>query len=151
MFVSDVTIGFRPVQYTVNENAGTVTLFVHVLDGELARAVEVDFITEDGTATSSSPIDYNAPGVPITLQFTPDDLVAEVTITIENDDIIENAETFAGVLSTLDGAVYLAPERASVEITDDDGKHVVIIRKIVFNHNEYTICRGSCWIRSHNL
>ena len=124
IFNLDVTIGFQPVDYAVNENAGTVTISVQVLRGQLARSVEVDFNTEDGTATSTAPADYISPTLPITLQFTPDDGDREVSVTIINDDIVENAERFAGVLTTIDRAVILGPGRASVEITEDpnDGK-----------------------------
>ena len=114
-----MTIGFQPVDYAVNETMGRVMLIVQLLVGELARSVEVDFTTRDGTATSTAPADYNSPAVPITLQFTPDVSVKEVVVTIINDDIIENAERFAGVLSTIDRAVILNPGRASVEITED--------------------------------
>ena len=114
-----MTIGFRPVDYTVNENQGMVTISVQVLDGLLARSVEVDFATEDGTATSTAPADYLNQGLPITLQFTPTDGDEEVTVTIFNDDIVENDEMFAGVLSTIDRAVILGPDRASVQITED--------------------------------
>ena len=120
----DVTIGFRPVNYTVNENQRTVTIFIQVLDGQLARSVEVDFTTEDGTATSTAPADYISPALPVTLQFTSDDRDQDVAVTIINDDIVENTERFNGMLSTIDRAVILGPDRATVEIIEDpnDGK-----------------------------
>ena len=37
----------------MNEGAGTVTLFVRLMEGRLTDDVEIDFVTEDGTATSS--------------------------------------------------------------------------------------------------
>lgn len=106
----------------MSEEEGTVTLFVRVLDGQLARSVEVTFDTQDGTANSTGPdMDYMAPAVPITLQFL-DNLVQEVQITIVNDDITETIENFEGLLSTIDPAVILAPDRANVAITDTDSK-----------------------------
>ena len=120
-----MTIGFLPADYTVREDAGTVTLSIQVLDGTLGRAVQVDFSTIDGTATSSQPVDYFAPEVPIILQFTPDELVQQVTITIRNDEVTESSEMFFGNLVTMDTAVYLAPPRANVEITDDDGECIL--------------------------
>ena len=121
-YFPDVTIGFEPAAYTVNEDDGTVTLFVRVLDGELARPVTVGFNTEDGTATSVAPVDYTAPALPIPLQFTDDQLVQQVVIPIANDDIVENTENFEGVLFTIDPAVILAPMRANVDIVDNDSK-----------------------------
>ena len=117
-----VTIGFDPETYSVNEDGGSVTLTVRVLDGELARPVTVAFNTQDGTATSVAPVDYTAPALPIPLQFSGDQLVQTVVIPIENDDIVENTENFEGVLFTIDPAVILAPMTADVNIVDNDGK-----------------------------
>lgn len=47
---TDVTIGFDPDMYSVNEGDGSVTLFVSVLSGELDREVLIVFTTQDGTA-----------------------------------------------------------------------------------------------------
>ena len=119
-----MTIGFLPVNYTVNENEGSVTLSVQLLNGELARDVEVELSTGDGTATSSAPADYIAPRVSITLQFTPAESVQSVTVQIVNDDIAELSETLFGLLSTIDSAVYLDPNTANVKIVDNDGELV---------------------------
>ena len=48
-----VRFGFGPVQYTVNEGAGSVTLFVALLEGTLEREVNLQFSTVEGTATGS--------------------------------------------------------------------------------------------------
>ena len=121
-----MTIGFLPVNYTVNENEGSVTLIVQLLNGELARNVEVEFSTRDSTATSSAPADYIAPGVSITLQFTPAESTQSVVVQIVDDDITELSETFLGLLSTIDSAVYLDPSTANVEIVDNDGELVFL-------------------------
>ena len=101
-----------------------MTLTVEVLAGELARAVSVNFFTQDGTATSSAPADFLgvAESSAIVLQFSPTDLSLPAIVTILEDDISENAEQFAGVLSSSDSAVILAPSNASVEIRDRDCK-----------------------------
>ena len=124
LFITDVTIGFLPVDYSVNEADGTVTLTVRVLAGQLARPVEVDFTTQDGTATSTAPEDFVNPALPITLQFTPDDLEREVVVTIIDDDITENIEFFNGLLSTIDRAVILNPDIANVDIIDNESEQV---------------------------
>ena len=125
-FNLDVSIGFQPVEYAVNENQAVVTIVVqlNLLGNQLTRSVEVNFTTEDGTAISTAPADYISPALPITLLFTPDGGDQEVNIILINDDIVENGESFAGVLSTIDRAVILDPGRARVEITEDpnDGK-----------------------------
>ena len=48
-----VRFGFGPVQYTVNESAGLVTLFVVLLEGTLEREVNLQYSTVEGTATES--------------------------------------------------------------------------------------------------
>ena len=124
-YSADVTIGFLPVDYTVNENEGSVTLSVQLLNGELARNIKVEFSTRDSTATSSAPADYIAPRVSITLQFTPAESTQSVVVQIVDDDITELSETFFGLLSTIDSAVYLDPSTANVEIVDNDGELVI--------------------------
>ena len=42
-----------PVQYTVSESAGSVTLFVMLLEGTLEREVNLQFSTVGGTAMAS--------------------------------------------------------------------------------------------------
>ena len=51
--------GFDPVQYRVNEGAGSVTLFVVLLEGILEREVNLQFSTIEGTATSSGIVKIN--------------------------------------------------------------------------------------------
>ena len=123
-----MTIGFDPVMYSVNETAGEVILTVRVLDGQLARPVSVDFTTQDGTATSTAPADFNSviSTSPITLQFSPSDLVLQARVTIIDDTITENPELFSGLLTSLDSSVILAPDTASVEILDNDRELPVI-------------------------
>ena len=126
-----MTIGFDPAEYFVNETDGSVSLTVRVLAGQLARTVSVEFFTstQNGTATSTPPADFNSIDqlAPITLQFSPTDLVQQVTVTIIDDDIVENPERFAGLLSYrgFDAAVILAPDRASVEIQDNDCEQTI--------------------------
>ncbi len=50
MFLSDVTIGFQPTNYSVNEIEGSVTLTAVVLAGELDRNITINFMTMSGTA-----------------------------------------------------------------------------------------------------
>ena len=45
-------IGFEQTLYSVDEEAGRVTVSVAVLDGTLNRTVAIGFATEDDTATS---------------------------------------------------------------------------------------------------
>ena len=51
--LTGAVVGFQPVDYEVNENEGSVTLTVLLLDGVLEREVTVFFETSPGTATSA--------------------------------------------------------------------------------------------------
>ena len=50
--LSEITIGFDPVQYTVSEQSGSVEVSVSVLDGEISSgiSVEVSLAERSGTA-----------------------------------------------------------------------------------------------------
>ena len=48
-----VTIGFSPVNYSVNEVDGSVTLFAMLLSGTLEREVSVQFSTVDASASET--------------------------------------------------------------------------------------------------
>ena len=54
--------GFDTVQYRVNEGAGSVTLFVVLLEGTLEREVNLQFSTVEGTATASGIVKINFDG-----------------------------------------------------------------------------------------
>lgn len=43
-------VGFRQLQYTVQENVGSLSFVIEVLQGNLQRSVNVTFSTEDNTA-----------------------------------------------------------------------------------------------------
>ena len=47
-------IGFQPVEYNVNEGAGTVLIEFAVLEGNIAFDVNVLFSTSDGSALSKN-------------------------------------------------------------------------------------------------
>ena len=59
LYIVGIIIGFDPSTYAVNEEAGSVTLIVRVLDGTLSegQSVPVRVITADGTAQGN--INYN--------------------------------------------------------------------------------------------
>ena len=49
----EARFGFGPVQYRVSEGAGSVTLFVVLLEGTLEREVSLQFSIVEGTAMAS--------------------------------------------------------------------------------------------------
>lgn len=88
----------------------------------LQRSVEVSFFTTDGTATSSGSVDYVA--IPnMILQFDENTASRSVTVTINDDNVLEDNENFFGNLNTSDVAVDLTPSLATVNILElDDGR-----------------------------
>ena len=104
----------------VNEKDGTVIFTVKILEGRLERNAVVSFSTTDGSATSTDPTDFNAVSDEL-FTFSPSTSSNEVTVTIINDDIVENSEFFFGNLSTTDGAVNLDPSAARVTISETEG------------------------------
>jgi arginine repressor len=127
-------IGFNQVDYTIDENTGTVLLSVSIRNGNIPEAETriITLTTSDGTAQSTS--DYMSMfNEPLTFtRGSPDDTV---TITIRDDTIVEGLESFVARLSVntaLYPGVRLAPDTANVSIRDDD----VVIG---FNQVDYTI------------
>ena len=99
-----------------------VTIVISVLEGMLQRPVTVTLNTLDGSATSVAPIDFISL-LGVVLQFDENTQSNSVTVTIIDDDIVENVEDFFAALMTTDSAVDLAPNMTTVNIIDlDDGK-----------------------------
>jgi hypothetical protein len=117
--VGAARIGFERTEYVVDEEDGSVTVVVRVLDGTLSGDVEVEFNTIDGSATTSGP-DY-ARTTPI-LTFGTSTTNQSVTIPINNDDVVETVEDFIAnlTLRTLGANVVLNPSITTVNINDND-------------------------------
>lgn len=121
--IIDITIGFNLSQYDIDETGGAVTLTVMVMAVKaLSRQIEVNLTIHDATATSTFPEDYITPNLPITLMFNGSNLTQEIAINIIDDNITEYAENFTCILSSFDPDVILAPDRANVQIMDNDGE-----------------------------
>jgi len=109
-------IMFDPPHYTVMESVGTFEVTVVREGGDLNTTVQVDYKTEDGTASSDG--DYvEASGV---LTFGPGETQKMVTLEVLDDDVFEDDEHFYIRISNLrrkDGMPI-----ASITAVDDDGK-----------------------------
>ena len=118
-----VEIGFEQLSYSVLEDAGSVTLNVLVLSGEIedGSSVTVVGITLDGTAVA--PGDYTA--VIGTLTFTSSMTEATVRVDITDDAVVEGAETFILELSSTSDVV-ISTSRAVVTIEDDDSGEITV-------------------------
>ena len=62
-----------------------------------------------------------------------------VTVTITDDDILEDTENFIGTLTTTDSSVTLTPDRAQVNIFEDsiDGENKVKFMCVLCFHKPF--------------
>jgi len=109
-------IMFDPPHYTVMESVGTFEVTVVREGGDLNTTVQVDYKTEDGTASSEG--DYiEAVG---TLTFGPGETQKMVTLEVLDDDVFEDDEHFYIRISNLrrkDGMPI-----STLTVTDEEGK-----------------------------
>jgi len=109
-------IMFDPPHYTVMESVGTFEVTVVREGQDMNTTLQVDYKTEDGTASSDG--DYiEAVG---TLTFGPGETQKMITLEVLDDDVFEDDEHFYIRISNLrrkDGMPI-----SSIEVTDDDGK-----------------------------
>jgi hypothetical protein len=116
------TVQFDPNGYTVNENAGTVTLNVTATRlGNSNEPITVDYATRDGSAMAGE--DYVAKTG--TVAFGPGETFKQIQIQIINDTLLENAEKFFVDLTNPQPATTVlnsdsAKNTATVTISDDD-------------------------------
>merc|ERR1719317_302881 len=108
-------IFFDPPHYTVMESAGTFEVTIVREGGDMNDTVQVDYKTEDGTASSEG--DYiEAIG---TLTFGPGETSKHVTLEVLDDDVFEEDEHFYIRISNLrrkDGRAF-----KEINVTGDDG------------------------------
>jgi len=110
-------IMFDPPHYTVMESVGTFEVTVVREGQDMNTTLQVDYKTEDGTASSDG--DYiEAVG---TLTFGPGETQKMITLEVLDDDVFEDDEHFYIRISNLrrkDGMPI-----SSMEVTGDDGKN----------------------------
>merc|ERR1711872_984309 len=108
-------IMFDPPHYTVMESVGTFEVTVVREGGDMNQTIQVDYKTEDGSASSEG--DYiEAIG---TLTFGPGETQKMVTLEVLDDDVFEEDEHFYIRISNLrrkDGKSF-----KEIEVTADDG------------------------------
>ena len=106
---------FDPPDYTVMESVGTFEVTIVREGGGMNETVQVDYKTEDGTASSEG--DYiEAIG---TLTFGPGETQKHVTLEVLDDDVFEEDEHFYIRISNLrrkDGRAF-----KEIEVTAEDG------------------------------
>jgi solute carrier family 8 (sodium/calcium exchanger) len=107
---------FDPPHYTVMESVGTFEVTVVREGGDMSQTIQVDYKTEDGSASSEG--DYiEAIG---TLTFGPGETQKMVTLEVLDDDVFEEDEHFYIRISNLrrkDGKAF-----KDIEVEGEDGK-----------------------------
>merc|ERR1712050_357235 len=108
-------IMFDPPHYTVMESVGTFEVTVVREGGDMNQTIQVDYKTEDGSASSEG--DYiEAVG---TLTFGPGETQKMVTLEVLDDDVFEEDEHFYIRISNLrrkDGKAF-----SEISVTGEDG------------------------------
>jgi len=97
------------------ESSGTLSFSV-LLTNANGTSVSVDYATADGTAIAGS--DYTATSG--TLTFTPGQTSKPVPVTIVNDALAEDDETFTLNLSNATGGIAIADPSGTATIQNDD-------------------------------
>merc|ERR1712001_42498 len=109
-------IMFDPPHYTVMESVGTFEVTVVREGGDLSQTIQVDYKTEDGTASHEG--DYiEAIG---TLTFGPGETQKMITLEVLDDDVFEEDEHFYIRISNLrrkDGKPF-----KEIEVEGEDGR-----------------------------
>lgn len=112
-----VTVQFSASQYTRPETANSTAMEVR-LSKASATTVTVNYNIVGNTATIGSDFLAASSG---SLTFAPGQLSKNVTLTIINDALRENDETFTVILSSpTGGAILGSPSSAVMVITDND-------------------------------
>ncbi|XP_035383186.1 sodium/calcium exchanger 2a isoform X2 [Electrophorus electricus] len=118
-------VSFEEAQYRCSENCGKVSLWVELKGGGGAETFQVDYRTENGSASAGVDYDY-CEG---TLVFQPGDERKEIKVGIIDDDVFEEDEHFFVRLSNLrkaeggastEDAQLVEPLVTTVTILDDD-------------------------------
>ncbi|MCG8040241.1 MAG: Calx-beta domain-containing protein [Candidatus Thiodiazotropha taylori] len=126
---------FSSATYSVAENAATLQLTVERTGGT-SGALSVDYATDSDseTDTASANLDYTP--VSGTLNFADGESSQQISITILDDTIFEDNETFTINLSGLNIG---AQNSATVTITDNDAPAV---GEVQFSSSTYTFSEG---------
>ena len=135
-------VQFNPRAYTVKETPGnsTVTLSVTATRfGDPNTTISVNYATSNGTATAGQ--DYVATSG--TIVFSPGETQKFISITILDDNLIENSENFFVALTgATNASIGSAASQATVTIADDDSP----MQSIGFSQSSYDVDEGAGFV-----
>jgi hypothetical protein len=134
------TVQFNPTAYSVKEMPGNSTVTLSVIAtrfGDPNATISASYATSNGSATAG--FDYVATSG--TLIFGPGETQKFVSVTVLDDNLIENAENF---FVTLTGATNasITGSQATVTIADDDSPNATI----GFSASSYDVDEGAGFV-----
>ena len=121
-YESSRTISFSSDSYQVAEGAGSVTLQLS-LSAEHCAELSVPVNLAAGTATGGG-VDFASTGQDVGIEK--DDVSAEFSVTITDDDVDEDAETLTATLTVPPAYAAGNHVTATVTIADDDTARVTV-------------------------
>lgn len=109
-------ISLSTATYSNFENRSTVVISL-IRSGDASGSASITYSTADGTAVAGD--DYIAVP-PTTVEFGPGERVKRQNISLVNDSIAEDPESFVVTLTDPTGADAAEPASAEIELLDDD-------------------------------
>jgi hypothetical protein len=125
-------VRFSAATYTVSEATPTVVISV-LRTGPTTGTVTVDYAATSGTA--SSPQDYTVGGTG-TLTFGPGVTTQTFSLTLNNDSLVEAAETIGLTLGNPVNASLGTPAVATVNLTSNDVAGAVQFASAIFSRDQ---------------
>ena len=120
-------IGLTETVFEVLEGDGVlVEVCARIFSGELERDAVVILQTEDGSAVSQGAAEPDFESLSVELTFTPSINELCSNVTIINNQLYEDPETFDVSLITTDQDVTLSPDMGTVTILDEDSKCCIV-------------------------
>ena len=118
-----ITLGFEKTNYTVYEDDSTLEVCVICQGGRLNRPLDLTIASSDGSA--SAPMDYS--NLFLTTNFLESvDHRLCVNVTIVDDLLLEDDESFTLLLTSADRAVSMTLNSTTVTILDNDAVTLVL-------------------------
>lgn len=124
-------LSFSLTSYSVNENAGTISIDVQRTNGS-DGAISVDYAVGGGSALLNS--DYLAASG--TLNFSTGVATASFTVSIVDDSIYELTENLVLQLSNVSGGAVLGASSATLNILDNDAP---VYGQLAFSATDYLV------------
>ncbi|MFC7336408.1 Ig-like domain-containing protein [Haloferula chungangensis] len=121
--VIEPIVTFDRATYTYGED-GVPTSAQVTLKRDVAAGDSIVNVTFPGTGTATSGIDYNS--TPIPVRFTGDELTKAITLTINQDEVVELDEAFEIALVPERNATIGIQDSATITITNDDITTIIL-------------------------